>query len=130
MMIWRTLPSPWIAGGSVLSRSLNLPNCFVRSRSILSSCRVRPLHNNPSSTTATSPAVAPVRYARLQDDPGQYEGHQIKITGLIRSVRKQKKVAFARVADGSTLAGVQAVFPNPALAKEYVYMDSVKTGGL
>ncbi|KIV82710.1 asparagine-tRNA ligase [Exophiala sideris] len=72
------------------------------------------------STGTTSPPV--IQHARLLDGGSQFEPGQshksVKITGLVRSVRKQKKIAFARIADGSTLASVQAVFPDPALAKD------------
>ena len=47
----------------------------------------------------------------------QREG--IKITGIIRSIRKQKHAAFAHISDGSTLTAIQVVL-SPELAAGYV----------
>lgn len=46
-------------------------------------------------------------------------GSAVEVYGWIRSVRKQKRVAFAAVSDGSNPEGLQAVF-SPELAKECV----------
>lgn len=46
----------------------------------------------------------------------------IVIDGLVRSIRKQKRVAFASIADGSTLAPVQAVFSDPKLTERYLIL--------
>jgi asparaginyl-tRNA synthetase len=35
--------------------------------------------------------------------------HEIRVVGLVQSIRKQKKAAFAQISDGSTLALLQAV---------------------
>jgi aspartyl/asparaginyl-tRNA synthetase len=43
----------------------------------------------------------------------------VEVHGWVRSVRKQKRVAFAALSDGSHPAGIQAVFGDPALAKRY-----------
>jgi asparaginyl-tRNA synthetase len=37
------------------------------------------------------------------------DASQVSVNGWIRSVRKQKQVAFATVNDGSTLKGIQAI---------------------
>ena len=40
--------------------------------------------------------------------------------GFIRSVRKQKRISFAEISDGSTIEPVQAIL-QPAQAAEYVF---------
>lgn len=45
-----------------------------------------------------------------------FGGEQLTVNGYIRSVRKQKRVAFAAIGDGSTLKTVQAVL-SPQLAE-------------
>lgn len=63
------------------------------------------------------------RHVRLLRDEGsvpvQHPDGTIVIDGLVRSVRKQKRIAFAHIADGSTLAPVQAVFNDPQLTEKY-----------
>lgn len=41
------------------------------------------------------------------------------MNGFIRSVRKQKRFAFAEISDGSTVKPLQAIL-NPSQAAEYV----------
>lgn len=47
------------------------------------------------------------------------DGETLTVNGYIRTVRKQKRVAFAALGDGSTLQTVQAVLP-PQLAEGLV----------
>ena len=60
------------------------------------------------------PEAIPVR--------SKYE--DIKISGNIRSIRKQKNASFAHISDGSTLAPIQAVL-TPELAAGYVDIPTV-----
>ena len=46
----------------------------------------------------------------------------INVNGWIKSVRRQKNIAFAIINDGSSNHGLQAVFTNAALAKQYVVL--------
>ncbi|ORX95230.1 asparaginyl-tRNA synthetase [Basidiobolus meristosporus CBS 931.73] len=39
-------------------------------------------------------------------------GNQVKVNGWVRTVRKQKQIAFAEVSDGSSLKGIQAILPS------------------
>jgi asparaginyl-tRNA synthetase len=48
--------------------------------------------------------------------PGPSDGQTLRVNGYVRSVRKQKRIAFAAIGDGSTLQTVQAVLP-PQLAE-------------
>lgn len=43
---------------------------------------------------------------------------RVTVTGFVRSIRKQKRVAFAAIADGSSYEPLQAVL-RPDQAKEY-----------
>jgi aspartyl/asparaginyl-tRNA synthetase len=48
-----------------------------------------------------------------------FEDQEVKVNGFIRSVRKQKRFAFAEISDGSTVEPLQAIL-KPAQAAEYV----------
>ncbi|KAI8939560.1 hypothetical protein NX059_003324 [Plenodomus lindquistii] len=71
-----------------------------------------------SSTFCPTNIAALLRPAPLsscsQDAPSG--GGDLRINGFVRSVRKQKRIAFAAIGDGSTLQTVQAVLP-PHLAE-------------
>lgn len=75
-----------------------------------------------SPTVNSRPAVlrcAQVLQASKQEGPCGLEGQEIQVNGFIRSVRKQKRFAFAEISDGSTVEPLQAVL-KPAQAAEYV----------
>lgn len=63
---------------------------------------------NHSPPTANARGVL-LRCAKLLQESGRNEDREIRLQGLIRNVRKQKKVAFAEVSDGSTIWPVQAI---------------------
>ena len=67
-------------------------------------------------TFAAAPPSRPPRVtvAQLQRLPGA-AAHDVDLCGWVRSVRKQKQVAFAAVGDASTTASIQAVL-QPAAA--------------
>ncbi|KAI1620799.1 asparaginyl-tRNA synthetase [Exophiala viscosa] len=119
-MLWRALKSPWLPRIALSPRlsALEIPTLPAVQY------RTRHLHEQAHrEVVSTGPASAPiVQHASLLDSGSKFEPGQnhksVQITGLVRSVRKQKKIAFARIADGSTLASVQAVFPDPSLAKD------------
>jgi asparaginyl-tRNA synthetase len=48
----------------------------------------------------------------------KYENEKITLKGFIRSVRKQKRFAFAEISDGSTVKSLQAIL-TPEQAAEY-----------
>lgn len=123
VMPWRALKLPWRPGRQALLRYSNLDASIHRSRHAPSTLCIRHYHDHIADPGEALPRL--VRHASLlhnhEQQDGRHANKSITITGLVRSVRKQKKVAFARVADGSTLAHVQAVFHDPTLAKEYVH---------
>ncbi|GJE99581.1 asparaginyl-tRNA synthetase [Phanerochaete sordida] len=54
----------------------------------------------------------------------------IQVHGWVRSVRRQKRVAFAVVSDGSSTEGLQAVFPDPSLVDSLSKGCAVKLTGV
>ena len=97
------------------------------SRGCPSSLRLRPFLdiNSTTAVTIVKPNRRPASFVsraatgdprlftnrQLLDDEVSktVEDSQINIRGLVRSVRKQKKHAFAVITDGSTVGGLQAV---------------------
>lgn len=80
-------------------------------------------HNNNSPLSKT-PGPAVLRCAQLLQESkktgtSSFEEQEIRINGFIRSVRKQKRFAFAQISDGSTVEPLQA-FLTPAQASQYV----------
>ncbi|KAJ5751635.1 Asparaginyl-tRNA synthetase Slm5 [Penicillium odoratum] len=64
--------------------------------------------------SATAKPSAVLRCAQIlqsgrQDGPCRFEDQEIKVNGFIRSIRKQKKIAFAGVSDGSTVELLQVL---------------------
>lgn len=77
----------------------------------------------PTSRTAVRLASS---VARLLARPRQ--GERVCVDGWVRSVRKQKRVAFAALGDGSSLSPLQVVLP-PDLAKDLTTGDAVSIEG-
>ncbi|PLB53086.1 asparaginyl-tRNA synthetase [Aspergillus steynii IBT 23096] len=57
------------------------------------------------------------------------EDQEIKLNGFVRSVRKQKRFAFAQISDGSTVEPVQA-FLKPAQAADLTTGTTVEISGI
>ncbi|KAJ5661329.1 uncharacterized protein N7484_000701 [Penicillium longicatenatum] len=64
-----------------------------------------------------------------KDAPCRLENQEIKVNGFIRSLRKQKKIAFAGVSDGSTVELVQALM-KPELAADLSTGSAVTMTGI
>lgn len=60
---------------------------------------------NISSTAHGRPRGSSIATTLSRDEPIE----NAEVTGWVRSVRKQKKIAFAALGDGSTLDSLQAV---------------------
>lgn len=74
-----------------------------------------------SAAPGARPSVlrcAQVLQASKKGGPCALEDQEIKVNGFIRSVRKQKRFAFAEISDGSTIEPLQAIL-KPAQAAEY-----------
>lgn len=81
----------------------------------------------PLSVTSTRPAAQKVHHvAELleKDEPAD----QVTVKGWVRSVRKQKRIAFAALGDGSTSNSLQAVL-KPEDAADLSYGTAVKLEG-
>ncbi|KAI0254616.1 asparaginyl-tRNA synthetase [Lactifluus subvellereus] len=63
----------------------------------------------------------------LVSKPGQ---ETIQVHGWIKSVRLQKRIAFAMIHDGTTSKSLQVVFQNPAYAKTLTNGTSVRLTGV
>lgn len=46
----------------------------------------------------------------------------VSITGWIKSVRRQKRVSFAVITDGSNTKGLQAVFTDSDMTKKFSFL--------
>jgi len=53
----------------------------------------------------------------------------IQVNGWVKSIRRQKKVSFAAISDGSSASGLQAVFSDPGLAKGLTNGASLRLTG-
>jgi hypothetical protein len=74
----------------------------------------RPVCIKSALLSSSSRAIA---INKLLSDPKPDE--HVTVNGWVRSVRKQKRVSFAEIDDGSTVNGLQAVL-RPEQAKESV----------
>lgn len=65
-----------------------------------------------------SSATLPPTIRQLLASPPPPSAASIQINGWVKSIRKQKKVAFAVISDGSSDSGLQAVFTDVNLARQ------------
>jgi phage-related tail fiber protein len=88
-------------------------------RSIQVPCQSSTLKLSPASRRRglQSNVKLPPRYDHATLLRGGGSDDFIRISGLVRSTRKHKSVAFVWVNDGSTLANIQAIL-TPQLAKD------------
>ncbi|KAJ1644325.1 asparaginyl-tRNA synthetase [Coemansia erecta] len=56
-------------------------------------------------------------------------GDSVTASGWVRSVRIQKRIAFAEIADGSTLRGIQVIIDDPQMASKLTTGCSVEISG-
>ena len=92
----------WSAARAVRSRCITHTLHLERSE-----CNHLPaVHNSVRHQSTRSPVLT--AYATLLKQPSA-ESKSIKIAGIVRSIRKQKKIAFAAISDGSTYQPIQVV---------------------
>ncbi|KAL4796860.1 asparaginyl-tRNA synthetase [Aspergillus venezuelensis] len=81
---------------------------------------------------AASPSPTLIRCAQLlresKQQPCALEDQEIKINGFIRSIRKQKRIAFAEISDGSALQQIQAIL-KPEQATELSTGTAIEISG-
>ena len=130
----RTISTMAMGGRSILnaspSRSAIVGSLFtnykgrIATNSMISNNRVSSSINSiqlqMSSTeaetkpTTTSTSAAP----RVKTDNAQVSEEQVSIKGWVRTVRKQKTLAFVEVNDGSSMSGIQCVLPFDAVDED------------
>ncbi|CAG8034418.1 unnamed protein product [Penicillium olsonii] len=89
---------------------------------------VNRLGHRPYSSKASVSRCAQILQAS-KTGPCQFEDQEVKINGFIRSVRKQKRFAFAEISDGSTVEPLQAIL-KPAQAADLSTGAAVEISGL
>ncbi|RDX56822.1 asparaginyl-tRNA synthetase [Lentinus brumalis] len=78
-------------------------------------------------SSASSPLAPTIRQLLLSPPPPP--AACVAVNGWVKSIRRQKKVAFAVISDGSSDAGLQAVFTDINLAKNLTNGASVRLQG-
>jgi hypothetical protein len=69
--------------------------------------------------SSLSPNRLPPTIRQLLSTPNLSQS-EVSVHGWVKSVRHQKRLAFAVITDGSSQKGIQAVFTDPLQAKGYV----------
>ena len=104
-MLWRTFASRGCHSSLRIRQSLEL-NCTT-------AVTIVKLNRRPASFVSKTGAgdLRLFTNRELLEDgaSGRVENSQIQVRGLVRSIRKQKKHAFAVISDGSTASTLQAV---------------------
>ncbi|KLJ08500.1 asparaginyl-tRNA synthetase [Blastomyces silverae] len=91
MLVWRRCLSTSTSASAIAGQKAPL---LLRCAQLLDASRT-------TTTTATTTAH--------DGDSSSLDNRQIRVQGFIRSVRKQKRFAFAEISDGSTIKSVQAI---------------------
>ncbi|RPD66091.1 asparaginyl-tRNA synthetase [Lentinus tigrinus ALCF2SS1-7] len=78
--------------------------------------------------SSASSSLAPT-IRQLLASPPQPSAASVTVNGWVKSIRRQKKVAFAVISDGSSDTGLQAVFTDVNLAKHLTNGASVRLQG-
>ncbi|KAI0374848.1 asparaginyl-tRNA synthetase [Pilatotrama ljubarskyi] len=79
------------------------------------------------SSTARAASLPPTIRQLLASPPPS--AAELQVNGWVKSIRRQKKVAFAVISDGSSEPGLQAVFTDVTLAKHLTNGASVRLRG-
>ncbi|KAL1967574.1 hypothetical protein VTN77DRAFT_3089 [Rasamsonia byssochlamydoides] len=105
---------------------------------------IRRLSQQVNIATTARPKNPPLRCAELlassssrkEDEDGgacssssSFENKEVTVLGFIRSVRKQKRFAFAEISDGSTIRSLQAIL-TPDQAADLTTGAAVEISGL
>ena len=86
---------------SVFANNVRIP--VGSSRSSINSIQLQ-MSSTEAKTTTTTPKRVKTNDAQVSDEP-------VAIKGWVRTVRKQKTLAFVEVNDGSSMSGIQCVLP-------------------
>ncbi|KII84260.1 hypothetical protein PLICRDRAFT_46113 [Plicaturopsis crispa FD-325 SS-3] len=74
-----------------------------------------------------STSTLPPTIRQLLSSPGTAK--DIQVNGWVKSIRRQKKVSFAVITDGSSAQGLQAVLSDASLSKQLTNGTSVRLSG-
>ncbi|KAI0082823.1 asparaginyl-tRNA synthetase [Panus rudis PR-1116 ss-1] len=85
----------------------------------------RSLFRRFASTSTLPPTIRQLLQTDVSNQPTRVE-----VNGWVKSVRKQKKIAFAAITDGSSQQPLQAVFTNVELAKSLTNGACVRLQGV
>ncbi|KAL1947852.1 hypothetical protein VTO73DRAFT_13576 [Trametes versicolor] len=77
----------------------------------------------------SSAASLPPTIRQLLSHPPAPSAEAIHVNGWVKSIRKQKQLVFAVISDGSSEAGLQAVFKDVTLAKRLTNGASIRVSG-
>jgi len=104
-------------------RSVVRPQHLFRNRGTALPCAhalslCRPRCSSTFCPNTIAELLRPTQSASSSQQSAQ-DNEALTINGYVRTVRKQKRIAFAAIGDGSTLQTVQAVLP-PQLAEGLV----------
>lgn len=115
-----------------IRRSLVRPQLSGRNRGTASPCAHAPSLCRPRCSSTLSPSnlaallrPSPPTSSSPSSPP---DGETLTINGYVRTVRKQKRVAFAAIGDGSTLQTVQAVLAPQLAEGSVISLPAVPTG--
>lgn len=74
----------------------------------MSSTEATPTKTTTTPSSSSSSSVSP---RRVKTNDAKVSEEQVSIKGWVRTVRKQKTLAFVEVNDGSSMSGIQCVLP-------------------
>jgi len=90
---------------SVFANNMRIPVANCRVSSSINSIQLQMSSTEAkTTTTTTTPKRVKTNDAQVSDEP-------VAIKGWVRTVRKQKTLAFVEVNDGSSMSGIQCVLP-------------------
>lgn len=123
-MLGTSMMNRWMR--PVMSFSIRTTTSITRTRTRTRRSNIRLFSTSTSSTTSTATTEAP----RIKTvHATQPTDSNISIKGWVRTIRKQKTLAFIQVNDGSNLAGIQCVCNfNDLNESSQAALDQVTTG--
>lgn len=113
-----TVPATISEHSQTTVQSIEPRTSMLRLLSTFSNPRIRLNLQAQQVTFARSSSTIAQLLSDTASTPGSSPRH-LTVNGFVRSVRKQKRVAFAAISDGSSYEALQAVL-TPDQAKEYV----------
>ncbi|CAL1699818.1 unnamed protein product [Somion occarium] len=79
---------------------------------------------------ASTSSLPPTIRQLFQTDLVSFKSKRVQINGWVKSIRRQKRIAFAVISDGSSPQSLQAVFTDVTLAKSLTNGSCVRLSGV